>query len=123
MRIYFESKNGHTKAFLEEKVLPLMSDLELVQIDENTVADKPGHLVTYTTGKGKTPKLTHLFVEKYKNFILSVSSGGSSKGHPETFGFARKNLVEEFGLVSGIIFNGKGNDDDAKSLFKIMTEQ
>lgn len=123
MIIYFDSKSGHTKAFLEEKVLPLVKDLQLIQIDENTVANKKGHLVTYTIGKGKTPKLTQMFVEKYKDLILSVSSGGSLKGHPDTYCFARKNLVEEFGLVSGICFDGKGSEEDAKRLVALITEQ
>ena len=68
--IYYDSKTGNVERFISK--MRTLKNWIFVKIDEETVAENKGHLVTFTTNFGEVPKTTEKFLLQNNSKILSV---------------------------------------------------
>jgi len=79
MVIYFDTKTGNVRRFVE-KLISVNSSIKAININDiNDLSEcsEAGHLITFTTGSGFVPVTTSYFMERYHDLILSVSSSGN----------------------------------------------
>jgi protein involved in ribonucleotide reduction len=76
MVIYFDTKTGNVRRFVE-KLISVDSCIKAININDLSECSEAGHLITFTTGSGFVPVTTSYFMERYHELILSVSSSGN----------------------------------------------
>lgn len=119
MTIYYDSKTGNVERFVRK--LSLLTDWKYVKLSENTEADEVGHLITFTTQIGKVPALTLSFMERYHNYIQTVSSSGNMNWG-SNFALATDIISKEYNIPVLIKFELSGLDRDVQDFIQKVTE-
>lgn len=71
MLIAFASMTGNVRRFIKKL------GLQSVHIQKDTIVEEPFVLVTYTTGKGQTPKEVTAFLENNHQLMMAVVGSGN----------------------------------------------
>eukprot|EP01132_Coremiostelium_polycephalum_P020478 gene20478-24326_t len=70
-----EFKTGNVERFVHK--IKALTGWEVLRITENIEIKKAGHLVTYTTRIGEVPDSTQAFLQRYADYVTTVSSSGN----------------------------------------------
>ncbi|WP_134089151.1 class Ib ribonucleoside-diphosphate reductase assembly flavoprotein NrdI [Olivibacter sp. XZL3] len=73
--IYYDSKTGNVDRFVHK--LEACTGWSIRRISEDLSISQPGHLITFTTGRGEVPAVTDKFMRQNHNLIQSVSASGN----------------------------------------------
>ncbi|GAA4806499.1 class Ib ribonucleoside-diphosphate reductase assembly flavoprotein NrdI [Olivibacter ginsenosidimutans] len=73
--IYYDSKTGNVDRFVHK--LKAQTGWFVQRITEDLSVSQPGHLITFTTGRGEIPESTAKFMQQNATFIKSVSASGN----------------------------------------------
>ena|SRR5690606_663691 len=108
--IYFDSKTGNVKRFVEN-VVSKRQDLIVIDINDHDHFVDKGHLITYTTGRGEVPVTTKYFLERYSSLIKSISASGN-KNWGSNFALSADTISKTYNLPILIKFELSGFDSD-----------
>lgn len=117
--IYYDSKTGNVERFIG-KMRPLKNWI-FIKIDENTVVENKGHLVTFTTNFGEVPKTTEKFLEKNNSKILSVSSSGNMNWG-KLYALAADKIAENYKIPVILKFELAGLNSEVEAFIRIVEE-
>lgn len=117
--IYYDSKTGNVERFIG-KMRPLKNWI-FIKIDENTVVENKGHLVTFTTNFGEVPKTTEKFLEKNNSKILSVSSSGNMNWG-KLYALAADKITENYKIPVILKFELAGLNSEVEAFIRIVEE-
>lgn len=107
MEYVYASKTGHVEKII--KKLGLMA----IKIEDGTEkVDGEYILFTYTTGKGKTPKVVDAFTGANPGIKAVVGSGSKAKSYADTYNFAAENISKKYNVPILAKVNGTGTDED-----------
>jgi protein involved in ribonucleotide reduction len=109
IRIYYDSKTGNVERFIQK--VALATGWMIQRVDASAPIEHPGHLVTFTTRFGEIPETTNQFLQKYSDFILSVSSSGN-RNWGRNFGLAADQIATKYNLPLLLKFELSGTTDD-----------
>lgn len=123
MTVYFDSKTGNVKRFIERLKL-LLPHCIFVNINDQEFFEQAGHLITYTWAQGKVPVTTQYFVTRFSHLILSVSSSGN-RNWGQSFGMAADSISKEIDCPVLHKFELSGLNEDLNIIksFLIETER
>ena len=117
--IYYESKTGNVQRFIEK--LENLRDWKFIKINDETIVEKSGHFITYTTNFGEIPKLSEQFLNNNHEEILSVSSSGNMNWG-KLYALAADKINEKYGIPVFIKFELAGLNSDADIFIKKVEE-
>ena len=115
--IYFDTKTQNVARFVS-KFLEY-GNFELIDINSQEHFDKPGHLVTYTTGSGQIPVTTEYFMSRNNHLIHSISSSGN-RNWGNNFGIAADKIAEQYSIPVLLKFELSGLDGDLTSFIDMI---
>ncbi|MBF0575035.1 class Ib ribonucleoside-diphosphate reductase assembly flavoprotein NrdI [Dysgonomonas sp. GY617] len=119
MIIYYDSKTGNVERFVHK--IRLLTDWRCIKMSDSMLADRKGHLITYTTQMGAVAETTLRFMEQNSDFILSVSSSGNMNWGAN-FGLAADKIAEKYGIPILIKFELSGLERDVNSFILKVKE-
>ena len=117
--IYYDSKTGNVERFIS-KIRPLKNWV-FIKINEDTVAENKGHLVTFTTNFGEIPKTTEKFLIKNNAKILSVSSSGNMNWG-KLYALAADKISEHYNIPVILKFELAGLTSEAETFIRKVEE-
>lgn len=115
--IYFDTKTQNVARFVNK--LLEHGNFELIDINSQEHFDRPGHLVTYTTGSGQIPVTTEYFMSRNNQLIHSISSSGN-RNWGSNFGIAADKIADQYSIPVLIKFELSGFDEDVTSFIDMM---
>ena len=115
--IYFDTKTQNVARFV--KKLLNYGSFELIDINSQEHFDKPGHLVTYTTGSGQIPVTTEYFMSRNNQLIQTISSSGN-RNWGSNFGIAADKIAEQYSIPVLVKFELSGFDEDVTSFVDML---
>ncbi|MGO1520280.1 MAG: class Ib ribonucleoside-diphosphate reductase assembly flavoprotein NrdI [Sphingobacterium sp.] len=121
MTVYFDSKTGNVRRFVE-KLISIDPSIDAININDLVEMDQlieKGHLVTYTTGSGNVPVTTAYFMERYHEHILTVSCSGN-RNWGRNFAICAVILSAQFDKPIGHRFELSGLDNDISIFLNII---
>ena len=117
--IYYDSKTGNVERFIS-KIRPLKNWV-FIKINEDTVAENKGHLVTFTTNFCEIPKTTEKFLIKNNAKILSVSSSGNMNWG-KLYALAADKISEHYNIPVILKFELAGLTSEAETFIRKVEE-
>lgn len=113
MTVYFDTKTGNVRRFIEKLILidPSINAIDINDMVDMDQLSEMGHLVTYTTGSGNVPVTTAYFMERHHNNILTVSCSGN-RNWGRNFALCAVILSAQFDKPIGHRFELSGLDND-----------
>ena len=117
--IYYDSKTGNVERFISK--MRTLKNWIFVKIDEETVAENKGHLVTFTTNFGEIPKTTEKFLEKNSGKILSVSSSGNMNWG-KLYALAADKVSEHYNIPVILQFELAGLNSEVETFIRKVEE-
>ncbi|QNL49185.1 class Ib ribonucleoside-diphosphate reductase assembly flavoprotein NrdI [Olivibacter sp. SDN3] len=93
--IYYDSKTGNVDRFVHK--LEAKTGWTIRRINEDLAISEPGHLITFTTGKGEVPIVTDRFMQQNHAFIRTVSASGN-KNWGQNYGRAADRVAALYKL-------------------------
>ncbi|WP_396583225.1 class Ib ribonucleoside-diphosphate reductase assembly flavoprotein NrdI [Bacillus sp. SG20033] len=115
MIITYESKTGNVKRFV--KALQHKSDIETIEITDDTIINQEFIHITYTIGFGEVPERTLSFINKNKNKIRGVAVSGN-KVWGDNYGLAGDKLSAKFHIPLLLKFELSGTNQDIQKIIQ-----
>ncbi|CAM3103486.1 class Ib ribonucleoside-diphosphate reductase assembly flavoprotein NrdI [Streptobacillus ratti] len=115
--IYYESLTGNVEKFICK--IKNYEDFEFIKISSETIVEKEGHLITFTTGFGQISKNTDFFLtnnENYRKIKTVCSSGNMNWG--KNFAKAGELISEKYGIHFIFKFELSGTMQDVKEYIR-----
>lgn len=119
MVIYYDSKTGNVKRFIER--VGALTHWKCVRVSDTSFINEKGHLVTYTTKIGSVPETTTRFMKEYNHLVLSVSSSGNMNWGVN-FALAAEKIAVEYFIPVLLKFELSGLDQDVDSFIQKVKE-
>lgn len=116
MIIYYDSKTGNVKRFVE-KIADLKPDWTMSDIREGSIGS--GHLITYTAANGEVPTATMKFLQSNDKAVLSVSASGN-RNWGRRFANAADKIHDKFDIPIAIKFELSGFESDVEFFMKYV---
>lgn len=120
IHLYYDSRTGNVDRFISK--VTQITGWTATRIQEDTVATKQGHLVTFTTNFGKIPEKTLAFMEKYNHLIDSVTSSGN-RNWGRNFGVAADKISENYNIPLAMKFELSGTLVDINEFIEKIKNQ
>ena len=117
--IYYDSKTGNVERFIN-KIRPLKNWI-FIKINEETVAENKGHLVTFTTNLGEVSKTTEKFLLKNNKKMLSVSSSGNMNWG-KLYALAADKISEHYNIPVILKFELAGLNSEVETFIRKVEE-
>ncbi|MDR2878495.1 MAG: class Ib ribonucleoside-diphosphate reductase assembly flavoprotein NrdI [Fusobacteriales bacterium] len=117
--IYYDSKTGNVERFIN-KIRSLKSWI-FIKINEETVAENQGHLVTFTTNFGEVSKTTEKFLLKNNEKMLSVSSSGNMNWG-KLYALAADKISEHYNIPVILKFELTGLNSEVETFIRKVEE-
>ena len=117
--IYYDNKKRKVKKFISK--MRTLKNWIFVKIDEETVAENKGHLVTFTTNFGEVPKTTEKFLLKNNSKILSVSSSGNMNWG-KLYALAADKISEHYNVPVILKFELAGLNSEVETFIRKVEE-
>ncbi|WP_242258352.1 class Ib ribonucleoside-diphosphate reductase assembly flavoprotein NrdI [Streptococcus thoraltensis] len=115
IKIVYASRTGHV-----EKIVNQLGVTDVLKIETGTERIDGDYVIfTYSTGKGKTPKVVEQFLANNPGVKAVVGSGSMAK-HAETFNFAAENIAQAYKVPILAKLDGTGSAQDIEGLIKSL---
>ncbi|MGT2799898.1 class Ib ribonucleoside-diphosphate reductase assembly flavoprotein NrdI [Streptococcus marmotae] len=114
-KIVYASRTGHV-----EKIVNQLNLTDTLKIETGSEKIDGNYVIfTYSTGKGKTPKIVEQFLANNPGIKAVVGSGSMAK-HAETFNFAAENIAQAYQVPILAKLDGAGTPQEIEDLAKIL---
>ena len=120
MTVYFDTKTGNVQRFID-KLIAYNPAVRAININDIEVPTETGHLITYTTGSGNVPVTTTYFMERYNEFILSVSASGN-RNWGRNFAISANILSTQYNIAVAHQFELSGLNEDVEFFCRVIFE-
>ncbi|MCL4639803.1 MULTISPECIES: class Ib ribonucleoside-diphosphate reductase assembly flavoprotein NrdI [Olivibacter] len=117
--IYYDSKTGNVDRFVHK--LEARTGWSIRRISENLSISQPGHLITFTTGRGEVPVVTDKFMQQNHDLIKTVSASGN-KNWGLNYGRAADTVAAIYQLPVLFKFELSGSTDDVQQFINKINE-
>lgn len=117
--IYYDSKTGNVDRFAHK--LMAQTGWRICRISEDLSISQPGHLITFTTGKGEMPVVTNKFLKQNHDLIKTVSSSGNKNWGPN-YGRAADTVAAIYELPILFKFELSGSAYDVQQFINKINE-
>ncbi|MER0123944.1 class Ib ribonucleoside-diphosphate reductase assembly flavoprotein NrdI [Streptococcus sp. ZJ93] len=115
IKIVYASRTGHV-----EKIVNQLHLADALKIKTGTEKVDGDYVIfTYSTGKGKTPKVVEQFLANNPGVKAVVGSGSMAK-HAETFNFAAENIAQTYQVPILAKLDGVGTSQEIEDLAKLL---
>ncbi|MFC6098842.1 class Ib ribonucleoside-diphosphate reductase assembly flavoprotein NrdI [Olivibacter domesticus] len=117
--IYYDSKTGNVARFADK--LEIATGWCIRRISEDMSIANPGHLITFTTGKGEIPSSTDKFMQHNHELIKTVSASGN-RNWGQNFGKAADTIANLYQLPLLFKFELSGSMSDVRQFINKINE-
>lgn len=117
--IYYDSKTGNVDRFVHK--LETETGWCIQRITENLSISNPGHLITFTTGKGEVPLASDRFMQRNHEFIKTISASGN-RNWGQNFGRAADTIATLYQLPLLFKFELSGSMSDVRQFINKINE-
>ncbi|EJN93485.1 class Ib ribonucleoside-diphosphate reductase assembly flavoprotein NrdI [Streptococcus ratti] len=114
-KIVYASRSGHVEKIVNQLGV---ADALKIETGEETL-DGDYVIFTYSTGRGKTPKVVEQFLAHNPGVKAVVGSGSMAK-HAETFNFAAENIAKAYKVPILAKLDGVGTSQEIEDLAKSL---
>lgn len=116
--IYYDSKTGNVKRFVNKLKDIIGESLILIQVGEETDDLEIGHLISHTTKIGLVPERTKLFLEKNSDIIKTITVSGNMNWGLN-YGKCLDVVIEQYpSIEGGFKFELSGTTSDVDKYIK-----
>jgi len=117
--IYYDSKTGNVDRFVHK--LEAQTGWFIQRISEDLSVSHPGHLITFTTGRGEVPTITDQFMKQNYELIKSVSASGN-RNWGQNYGRAADKVAALYQLPVLFKFELSGSMRDVQQFINKINE-
>lgn len=117
VHLYYDSKTGNVQRFIDK--VTQITGWEAHKISANTVVEKAGHLITFTTNFGQIPQLTQDFLARESENIYSVTSSGN-RNWGQNYGVAADKVSAAYDIPLAFKFELSGTLEDINQFIEII---
>jgi len=117
--IYYDSKTGNVDRFVHK--LEAQTGWFIQRISEDLSVSHPGHLITFTTGRGEIPAVTDQFMKRNYELIKSVSASGN-RNWGQNYGRAADKVAALYQLPVLFKFELSGSMRDVQQFINKINE-
>lgn len=108
MRIYYASKTGKVRRFIEK------TGLSAEEITEGTIVTEPFILVTYTIGFGEVPEIVMEFLRHNSEYLRAVAVSGN-RVWGDNYGRAGDIISRNYQVPLLLKFELAGTEEDVRT--------
>lgn len=113
MVIYYDTKTGNVKRFIEKL------GVQAIPVDSTLLVNEPFLMITYTFGFGQIPQTTYDFLQRNAANLMGVASSGN-RAWGAMFGNAATLISQIYSVPMVRKFELGGSQDDVQTVKEFL---